>query len=62
MRRLDTGDLLTMEAAPTVTTEDEGATVLLNGLRRGVDYELAITFTNEAGTVWTRTLFVECVA
>lgn len=37
-------------------------TVVVSGLTRGVDYELAVTFENSAGRKWTRTLTIACVA
>lgn len=46
----------------TVTPEAEGATVVVSGLTRGVEYELSVIFTREDATVRTRTLAIDCVA
>lgn len=67
LRRLDTGELVMTDDDPPVDwpTADllaEIATVTIPaGLRRGIDYELAVTFTDSNDVSWTRTLILECV-
>ena len=38
------------------------ATINVSGLQRGLYYELAVTFENEDGKKWTRTLVIHCVS
>lgn len=59
LRRLDTGDAITGDAAPEVNLSGTLALVTVSGLTRGIVYELAVTFNDGA---WTRTLVLDCVA
>jgi len=61
LTRLDTND----DESDLITNTDvagEIAELTVEGLTRGVTYELAVTFENAAARAWTRTLILDCVA
>lgn len=39
-----------------------GAIVTIQGLTRGIDYELSTVFTAADGEIWTKTTLIKCVS